>query len=326
MCYHVHDAAVERTRLDLRHLQTFVTIAEAGGIARAGDRLSVSQPAASRQILALETALGVRLFERIGRRLRLSSEGEDLLRHGRRLLMEADLLDARAQALKGGEAGILRVGATAMVVESTLSPFLSRYRRRHPGVEIHFVEDGGWRLRDRLAHGDVHLAVVLPDNRFRYRLLYPGHGLAVLPRKSPLSRRRALDVAELADQPLLLLHRGFNVREWFDVACGVARIRPRVLMESATPHALIALTRIGYGVAVVPSTLEIPKSVVALPLVQRGRAIGGWMTIAWDPRRLLATYAAQFVEELVAHCQRDFPNRDFVRGAPRLPQPVTSAI
>src|SRR6185369_11718826 len=130
----------EIRRMNLRYLHTFVCIAEAGGIARAGARLEVSQPAASRQILALETGLGVRLFDRIGRRLRLTSEGEDLLRQSRRLVMEADSLSARARALKGGQTGILRAGATPMAIENTLSKFLSRYQRRHPGVEVHFVE------------------------------------------------------------------------------------------------------------------------------------------------------------------------------------------
>src|SRR5918996_4933792 len=114
--------------MNLRQLQAFVSIADAGGIARAGTRLNVSQPAASRQILALEAELGVRLFDRIGRRLRLTSEGEDLLRQSRRLLLEADLLNERARALKGGETGILRVGATPMVIETTLSAFLAQHR------------------------------------------------------------------------------------------------------------------------------------------------------------------------------------------------------
>src|SRR5262245_10558103 len=125
--------------MNLRYLRTFVDIAEAGSIARAGARLAVSQPAASRQVLALEAELGVQLFDRIGRRLRLTSEGEDLLRHSRRLLTEADLLNARARALKRGDTGILRVGATPMVIENTLSRFLHQYQRGHPGVEVHFV-------------------------------------------------------------------------------------------------------------------------------------------------------------------------------------------
>jgi LysR family cyn operon transcriptional activator len=311
--------------MDLRYLRTFVTISEAGGITQAGARLNVSQPAASRQILALENELGIRLFDRIGRRLRLTSEGEDLLRQSRRLLIEAELLDARAHALKGGQTGILRVGATPMAIESTLSAFLSRYQRRHPGIEVHFVEDGGLRLPDRLERGDVHLALVVPDDRFRNRPLFPGHNVAVMSRKLALSRRRALDVAELADKPLLLLNRTFGSRAWFDSACEVARIRPRVLLESAAPHTLVALAGRGYGIAVVPTNVALPADVHALPLVQRGASIGRWLTIAWDPRRILATYAEQFVEELVAHCRRDFPGRDLIRRAPPLPRPKASA-
>jgi LysR family cyn operon transcriptional activator len=307
--------------MNLRYLHTFVGIAEAGSIARAGARLNVSQPAASRQILALEAELGVRLFDRIGRRLRLTSEGEDLLRQSRRLLMEADLLNARARALKGGHTGILRVGATPMVIENTLSPFLNQYRLRHPGVEVHFVEDGGLRLPSRLEHGDVHLALVVPDDRFRNRLLYPVHNLAVVSSKHRLSRRRALDVADLADEPLLLLHRSFGSREWFEAACNVAHLRPRVLLESAAPHTLIALTGVGYGVAVVPSTVLVPGGVRALPLIRREESIGRWLTIAWDPERLLATYAEQFVDELVAYCKRTYPGREHTRRAPPLPRP-----
>ena len=312
--------------MNLRYLHAFVSIAEAGSIAAAGARLGVSQPAASRQILALETELGVQLFDRIGRRLRLTSEGEDLLRQSRRLLVEADSLSARARALKGGQTGILRVGATPMAIESTLSVFLRRYQPRHPGVELHFVEDGGLRLPDRLERGDVHLALVVPDDRFRNRPLFPAHSVAVVSRKLPLSRRRALDVAELADKPLLLLNRTFGSREWFDSACDVARIRPNILLEGAAPHTLVALAGMGYGIAIVPSNVALPRGVHALPLVQRGASIGRWLTIAWDPRRILAAYAEQFVEELAAHCRRDFPGRELIRQAPPLPRPKSSAV
>jgi DNA-binding transcriptional LysR family regulator len=238
--------------------------------------------------------------------------------------MEAELLGARARALKGGHTGILRVGATPMVIEHTLSAFLEQYRRRHPGIEVHFVEDGGLRLPSRLEHADVHLALVVPDDRFRQRLLYPVHNLGVVSAQSRLSRRRVLEVADLAEEPLLLLHRTFGSRAWFDAACDVAHIRPRVLLESAAPHTLIALTQVGYGVAVVPSTVLIPDGARALALVQRGASIGRWLTIAWDPQRSLPVYGEQFVDELEAYCRRDFPGRDFIRRASPLPRPKAS--
>ena len=307
--------------MNLRYLQTFISVAEAGGIARVGTRLNVSQPAASRQILALEAELDVHLFDRIGKRLRLTAEGEDLLRQSRRVLMEADLLNARARALKGGHMGILRVGATPMAIESTLSVFTSGYQQRYPGVEVRLVEDRGLRLFNRLEQGDVHLALVVPDPRFCNRLLYPVHNFAVLSPKHRLSCRGVLEVANLADEPMLLLQRGFGSREWFDAACDVAHIRPRVLVESAAPHAITALAAVGYGVGVVPSTAVIPKGVHALPLVQHKKAIGRWLSIAWDPRRSLAAYAQNFVGELVAFCKQTYPGRDLAQRAPPLPRP-----
>jgi LysR family transcriptional regulator, cyn operon transcriptional activator len=308
--------------MNFRHLRTFVAIADAGGVARGSARLNLSQPAASRQIQALEAELDVALFDRIGRQVHLTSQGEDLLWRSRRLLQDADAIGQRARALKSGQTGILRVGATPQTIESLFAAvFLTAYRRRHPGVEVHLVEEGTIRLPDRLSHGDVHLALIPPDERFQCRAIYPICVLAVLCENHTLNRCRTLDVAELADEPVLLLHPSFGTRVWFDAACQVAHIRPRVLLESAAPHTIIALAREGYGVAVVPSTAVVPREgVIAVPLVQHGAAMGVWLTAAWDPQRFHTLYAEQFVEELVAHTRRDYPGRQFVRCAPSLPR------
>jgi LysR family cyn operon transcriptional activator len=298
--------------VNLRHLRTFIAIVDAGGVARAAARLHMTQPTASRQVEALETEFGVPLFDRIGRRLRLTSEGEDLLLRGRRLLAEADAMGERARALKAGDTGLLRIGATPQAIESLLIDFLAGYRLRHPGVEIRLIEDGGVRLPDRLECGDVNLTVMPEgDERFHARLLYPVHVLAVLTPGHRLSRRATLDVEELANDPLLLLARGFAAREWFYAACQVARVRPRVFLESAAPQTLIALTTAGYGVAVIPSSVRIPRGKVhAVPLVHRGASIGRWNVTAWDPQRSLAPYAVQFIEELTVYTRRQYPNRD----------------
>lgn len=309
--------------MNLRHLRAFAAVADAGGFARAAARLNVSQPALSRQIRALEDELGVALFDRIGRRVRLSSEGEDLLRGGRRLLADADSLGERARSLKTGETGILRVAATPQVIENLLAEFLMQYRHRHPGVEVHLVEDGGVRLHGHLERGDVHLAMTAAGNaRFRDRLLYPMHLLAALSPTHRLGRRAVLEITELAEEPLLLLRREFGSREWFDAACQAAQIRPRVLLESAAPHTIVALAATKHGIAIVPSNAQIPRGIVrAVPLVHRGASIGLWAHIAWDQQRFLAPYAERFVEEIVAHTRRHYPGREFVKRAPPLPRP-----
>lgn len=304
--------------MNLRNLRTFVAVAEAGGIHRAAARVNLSQPALSRQIRALETELGVPLFDRIGRRVQLTSEGEDLLRRSRRLLSEADSLVERAGALRKGDTGILRIGATPQVIENTLAPFLGHYRRLHPGVEFQLVEDGGLRLQNRLTNGDVHVALIgTIEDRFRQRPLYPVYGVAVLSKEHRLSQRRTIDIEELADEPLLLLHRTFASREWLDTACNVAHIRPRVHLESGAPHTIIALAGASHGIAVIPSTVAVPSAhVCGVPLTQRGVPLGRWLTVSWDAHRFLAPYAEQFVGELVAYCERSYPGREFAKRAP----------
>jgi len=212
--------------MNLRHLHAFATIIDVGGLAKAATRLHLSQPALSRQIQALEADLGVALFDRIGRRVQLTSQGEDLLLRSRRLLAEAESLGERARELKRGETGILRVAATPQVIENLLAEFLTRYRRRHPGVEVHLVEDGGARLLARLERGEVHLSITpVGMTRFEGRLLYPIHVVAALPSAHRLARRRLLEIAELEHEPLLLPQRGFGWREWFTRA--ISRISGR---------------------------------------------------------------------------------------------------
>lgn len=308
--------------MELHHLRAFAAIVDAGGFARAAARLNLSQPALSRQIRALEARLDVALFDRLGRRVQLTSEGEDLLQRARRLLTDAESLGERARTLKRGQTGVLRIGATPQAMETLLAGLLPRYRRRHPGVEVHLVEDGGVRLATRLERGDVNLAFTAAgDARFSARLLAPLYVLAVRLKSRGTGGGAALEIESLASEPLLLLRRDFASREWFDTACQVAHLRPRVLLESGAPHTLVALAQAGYGVAILPSNVRIPQGRLSVvPLVQRGAPIGRWLTIAWDPRRFLTPYAEQFVEEVVDYA-RTRPQPRFIRHAPSLPRP-----
>jgi LysR family transcriptional regulator, cyn operon transcriptional activator len=304
--------------MNLRALRTFVATADSGGLGRASERLHLSQPAASRQIDALEAEFGVPLFQRVGRRLQLTTEGEDLLRQSRRLLADADLLTERARALKSGKSGTLRVAASPQMIASLLAPFLPRYRDRHPGIDVQLIEGSGTQQRSRLDRGEVHVAVIaLRDGRFAQRLLGPIHVLAVLPKKHPLGRYAVIDVTQLSQEPLLLMQREFAVREWFDVACATVQVMPRILMEGTNAFTLIELAAVGYGIAVVSSSSVIRDPALrAAVLVNRGASIGRWQTVSWDPQRLMPPYGQQFIDELVAYCRRSYPGREFFRRAP----------
>ena len=308
--------------MDLRQLRAFATIAELRSFARAAAKLHLSQPALSRQIQALESGLGTLLFDRIGRRVQITAEGEDLLRLCRRLLVDAEALRERARALKRGNAGILRVGATTQVIENLLAGFLESYQQDNPGIEVHLVEDGGARLPTRLEQGDVHLAIMPAGNDFPGQLLYPMYLLAVASSAYPLTDGAFLEIEKLAERPVLLLGREFASRGWFEAGCQMAHIKPRVLLESAAPQTIVALARANYGIAVVPSPVSIQRNGVhAVPLVHRGTPIGRWTTIAWHHQRFLPPYAEQFVDEIAAKVRCDYPGRELVRDAPPIAKP-----
>jgi DNA-binding transcriptional LysR family regulator len=96
-------------------------------------------------------------------------------------------------------------------------------------------------------------------------------------------------------------------------------------LESAAPHTVLALAAAGHGIGIVPSNVQIPtKGVSAIPLMRDQIPIGQWVVVAWNPERFLAEYAKQFVEELVAYCRRNYPNRQFIKRAPSLHRPTMS--
>ncbi len=304
--------------MELRHLRYFVAVAEQGSVSKAARHVHVSQPALSRQIRDLEADLGVPLFDRVGRRIELTAEGEDLLRHGRDVLAQAESVRERARALRGGIVGVLRLGATPQATQSVFAGFLKRYARLRPGIEVQLTEEGGIRLAELVEEGALHLAISMAARKpLECRPLFPIRVLAVAAPRPSWKRRATIDIAELAQEPFLLLRPSFGTRQMFDAACEIARFRPRVVLESGDPHSLVALAEAGHGVAVVPSSLRfLSQKVQVLPILQRRQSLGTWVGIVHDPRRSLPIHAASFIQELADYLRGGFPGQRFDRTAP----------
>jgi DNA-binding transcriptional LysR family regulator len=299
--------------MDLKQLSHFVAIAEAGSMALAARRLHVSQPALSRQVRELERFLGVRLFDRIGRRIALAADGREMLTRSRRLLADAESLRERGRALGGGKGGILRIGATPQFLESAMPQLLTLYRRKHPDVEVRLSEGGGDRLIRGVEQGEFHVGIPALHRvePLQSVLLYPLRVLAVMSRQHPLAARRLLTVADLESVTLLILGPAFQTRQLFQAACEVARVEPHVLLESQSPQSLIALAAAGHGVAIVPSVVTLNRADIAVAgLVQDGQPLGGWVRAVWDPRRYLPPHGESFITILVEHMRRSYPGHN----------------
>ena len=293
--------------MDLRRLRTFVTVAEEGSVSKAALRLHITQPALSRQIHDLQQELGLRLFDRVGRGLVLTAEGELLLGDCRRLLSDAGALTERAQLLRRGDTGVLKVGASAVQIEGILSTFLHRYAQRYPGVQVKLIEAVGPDILARLERGEIHLGILLEalqpdDSQFGSHPVPPIGLLAACHPSIHLARGSMIDIARLAPYPLLLLDSSFVIRKTFDAVCRLARLRPNVLIESRAPSNLLALAEAGHGVAVIPSAVPTHRYALrTLRITHNRKPLREPLAVVWDKRRVLPLYAQHFSDLLAAH-------------------------
>ena len=292
--------------MDLKRLRTFVTVADLGTVSKAALRLRISQSALSRQISDLEYECGFKLFDRIGRRLFLTTRGEQLLGDCRGVLGQLGSLGERIQLLKRGDSGVLKVAAPPQTIESVLSAFLPRYAERFPNVRVKLTEALGMDQVPLLERGEVHFGIRHDQgvNPWFESLALPS---ACLP-SFQLGRGGMIDIALIAPHPLLLLDSGYSVRRLFNAACRVADVEPNILLESRAPHTLLALAEAGQGVAIIPSLLRTDRYRLRIARVtHRRKPLRDRFVIQWDKRRPMPSYAQNFCTALAAYMREVLP-------------------
>ncbi len=300
--------------MNLRHVRTFVTVAELGTVSKAALHLRIAQPALSRQIGDLEEELGLKLFDRVGRRLLLTGKGEELLGDCRGLLNYAAGIGERAQDLRRGDVGVLKVAATPLHIEGVFSRFLHRYAERYPNVQVRVSEGSGLEILAMLERGEIHLGQMLPhgipldDGQFGSQALEPTELLAACHPSMTFGGRGAIEVARLAPYPLLLLDSGYGLRRAFDAACRLARLIPNIRLETRSPHTLLALAEAKHGVAIIASTFRADRyNLKIAPIVYRGQPLREPLAVLWDKRRPLPRYATAFCQMWAEHVRAVFP-------------------
>ena len=301
--------------MDLRHARTFVTVAELGTVSAAALRLRVAQPALSRQIEAFERELGLKLFDRVGRKLALTGVGEQMLGECQGLLENADAIGEHARLLQRGEAGVLRIAASPQFIEGVISSFWHRYAKRYPAVQIVLSEAIGWADIERmLERGEVHLgqnllhAVPAHDRRFGSCELKPVDLLAAAHPTMMFGKGKSVEINKLETHSLLLLDTTFVFRRTFDAACRLAGLKPNVKFESRTPHTLLAMAECRHGVAIIPSAMRVQSKLLQIVRINyRGKALREPLAVYWQKRRPLPAYATAFCEMLKTFVGEVFP-------------------
>jgi len=297
--------------MHLKRLRTFVAVADLGTVSKAALRLRISQSALSRQIGDLEYECGFRLFDRIGRRLFLTTRGEQLLGDCRGVLGQLASLGERIELLKRGDSGVLKVAAPPQTIESVLAVFLPRFAERFPNVRVKLTEALGMDQVPMLERGEVHIGIRHDQgvNPWFESLALPSDDVMAACRPSlKLGRGGAVDIVSLAAHPLLLPDSGYSVRRLFNAACRLADVEPNILLESRAPHTLLALAESGQGVAVIPSVLRTDRYRLKIArITHRRKPLRDRYVIQWDKRRPMPGYAQNFCAALAGYMRDVLP-------------------
>jgi len=241
--------------MELHQLRYFSAVADTGSFSRAAEKCHVSQPSLSQQIQKLESELGGRLFDRLGRSVRLTDLGEAFLPRARSVLHELSSAKDELTERLHSEASPVVIGAIPTIAPYWLASRLATFSRKFPKVHLTMAEEITPVLLDRLRAGSVDLAVLaLPvrGHEFETHPLFTERLYAALPKKHKLARRPALQLADLRRDPFLFLRDGHCFRDTAVAACDRARLDPRVVFESGHLSSLLAMVGAGMGVSLVP--------------------------------------------------------------------------
>ena len=274
--------------LDLRRLRYFVVVADELHFGRAALRLRVAQPPLTRHIAALESELGVRLFERSTRAVRLTPDGERFLEHARNVVSAAAEAEASARKLAQGIAGRIVIGyASSIPMSDTFPDIVRQASRTMPDVELAFREASTASQRQQIADGAMDVGfgwswARAPGAAVPSRVVAREPLVAVVPAGNPLAERAHVDFAALAGETFVTFPPGFGsaLTTALDDLCAQAGFAPRIGPTASQITTLVSLVAAERGIAIVPgftATLQRP-GVTYVPLndTRRVELIVSW--------------------------------------------------
>ena len=266
--------------MELHQLRYFCAVAETASFSRAAEQSHVSQPSLSQQIMKLEDELGARLFDRLGRSVRLTATGQTFLPRARAVLRELEAARGDVAEQKDSVGGSVTIGVIPTVAPYYLPARLTWFSRKFPQVRLTVVEEITPILLDQVRASKVDLAILaLPirGHEFETFPLLTERLFAALPPGHKLAKRRALSLKDLRSQPFLLLRDGHCFRDTAVAACDRARLHPQIIFESGQFTSLLSMVGAGMGVSIVPA-MAMEKSAhcryVRIADAQAARTIG----------------------------------------------------
>lgn len=293
--------------MTLRHLRVFLAVYQTQNVTRAAERLHMTQPTVTRAVQELERYYGVRLFERINRRLYITQSGRQLYARAVHIVGSFDRMEKELK--NWDEFGLLRIGATPTLASVLLPKTLMTFEKRHPKLRVRCSVENGTHLQEALADDRLDFALIEGEVAAEHLHAEPfseDRLILLLPPDDPRRNAPALTLRELAESPLLLREKGSMGRSFLDRVFAAHDLPLEPLMESISTHAIIQAVHAGLGISFLPQRLirhSVESGFVATravddePFVRRNFA-------AWHEDKFLTRSARELLEDF-RRCSAD---------------------
>jgi LysR family transcriptional activator of glutamate synthase operon len=298
---------MDRINADL--LRTFLEVARLEHLGRAAEVLQADQSTISRKVARLEQEVGVPLFERIGRSIRLTQAGRRMVGRAERLLNDLRDAIADAEGAVSAETGQVSVGFLHTVGARWLPERLARFLQSHPKVRFVLVEGTANEVVSGITGGDFDLGILgppptnMPD--LEIHPLFRERVAVVVPAGHRLVGQSACKLEDLAGERLILPRSRSGLRKVIDDAFAAQHLSVNVAYEGDDFTIVQGLVEAGLGITLLPMPLPAPSNRVAvIPL--RDPPIARTMALCWDRRRALPPAADLFAERLLAENREPF--------------------
>ncbi|HZG85853.1 LysR family transcriptional regulator [Paenibacillus sp.] len=289
--------------MDIRHLQYFAAVARENSFTKAAEALHVTQPTLSKMVRQLETELNAELFDRSGKKIRLTDAGETVYRSALRVLSSLDDMTAELDDVLLLRKGQIRLGLPPMIGSRFFPAIMERFHERYPDIGFQLFEQGGKAIEANVRGGELDVGVVLlpVENRewFELQPLWEDELTVVVPPSHPLAPRERLALRELAGESFLLFPEPFTLHHTVKRACRNAGFEPNVVLETSQWDFMTGMVSAGFGIALLPrnigETLD-PSRFRAIPL--REPAISWNLAVIWSKERYVSHAARAWIRFL----------------------------
>ena len=261
--------------MELRQIKYFIEVAKREHVTEAANALHVAQSAISRQIFNLEEELGVDLFIREGRTIRLTPIGRIFLEQMERAIHVIEDAKQVVEEYVDPEKGTIHIGFPASLASYIMPTAVYYFRQKYPNVNFELNQDTYSGLIESVKKGNMNIALLGPppidEEKLKSTILFTEEIVALLPSSHPLSNRPSIPLSDLQDDAFVLFPKGNVLREVIMEGCLQRGFQPNVSFEGEDFDTIKGLVSAGLGVTLIPEVTIVdclPRATVKVPITE----------------------------------------------------------